>query len=95
VLSSTRKGHVDGMWLGDEHKRQPDHIAQRVLVPAEAADRAAVLQLVPVRGGVRTASPAVQNVDDLVLSPMLQHSTRVETPQLWKGEETAKWDGWT
>jgi hypothetical protein len=78
VLPGAREGNVDSVGLGDQHERLADQVPGGFFVATEAAQRAAVLQLVAVRGGIRGAPPAVQDVNDLVLSPMFQQSVRLE-----------------
>jgi dihydroxyacetone kinase DhaKLM complex PTS-EIIA-like component DhaM len=75
--------------MGEENQRKSDQFAERVLVATEAAERAAVLQLVVVLCDIGTAPQAVQNVHDLVLPPVLQHIRSLEVRAV-EGRRNAK-----
>ena len=64
---------MDCEWLGDQDHRQPDHVAERVLVPALTADGSPIPQFVMVWARIAMTTPAMQDVDNLVLLLVLQH----------------------
>jgi hypothetical protein len=71
--------------MGEENQRKSDQFAERVLVATEAAERAAVLQLVVVLCDIGTAPQAVQNVHD----PVLQQIRSLEVRAV-EGRRNAK-----